>query len=178
MRRIFNSIHVYRHIKLQIQKHNGENNENMAVMGDAILINCWLKCIDLGLATSRFPTISIPTQYKLASITALSKAWILALMTSQGPNHPWKWHCPMSVKYWVNMIDFAIMLFNLNFVYVIWSSWTSHLSALLIVRYSLSKKTASFVSYCFSKPTFTHISRTNCPIFMGFSANVALCDVV
>ena len=40
---------------------------------------------------------------------------------------------------------------------------------ILILRYSPSKE-ATFVSYCFSKPTFTHISGSTCPILMGFSA--------
>ncbi len=43
---------------------------------------------------------------------------------------------------------------------VIWSSWISRLSAILILRYSPSKKTLSFVSYCFWKPSLTHISGT------------------
>ncbi len=60
----------------------------------------------------------------------------------------------------------------------IWSSWISRLLAILILRYSLSKKTSFVVSYCFSKPTFTHISRTECPILMEFSAKCSLCDVV
>ena len=38
--------------------------------------------------------------------------------------------------------------------YVIWSSWISRLSPILIWRYSPSKKTSSLVSYCFSKHTF------------------------
>ncbi len=45
-------------------------------------------------------------------------------------------------------------------------------------RYSPSKKITSFVSYCFSQPTFTHISGTKWPIFMGFSAKCSVCDVV
>ncbi len=61
---------------------------------------------------------------------------------------------------------------------MIWSSWISRLSAILILRYSPSKKTTSFVSYCFSKPTFTHISGSKCPILMGFSPKYTLCDVV
>ncbi len=61
--------------------------------------------------------------------------------------------------------------------YMIWSRWISRLSAILILRYSPTKKTTSFVSYCFSKPTFTHISGTKCPILIGFSAKCSFCDV-
>ncbi len=61
---------------------------------------------------------------------------------------------------------------------MIWSSWISHLLAILILRYSPSKKATSFVSYCFSKPTFTHISGTKCPILLRFSAKCDLCDVL
>ncbi len=55
------------------------------------------------------------------------------------------------------------------FIYVIWSSWISCLLPILIVL-SPSKKITIFVSYCFSKPTFTHIFGTKCPILMGYSA--------
>ncbi len=43
---------------------------------------------------------------------------------------------------------------------------------------SPSKKPTSFVLYCFSNPTFTHISGIKCPILMGFSAKCTLRDVV
>ena len=59
-----------------------------------------------------------------------------------------------------------------------WSSWISRLLAILITRYSPSKRTTTFVSYCVLKPTFTHISACKCPILMGFSANCSSCDVV
>ena len=61
---------------------------------------------------------------------------------------------------------------------VIWSSWITRLSAILILRYSSSKKTTSFVFYCFSKPTFTHISGNKCLSLMVFSAKCSLCNVV
>ncbi len=61
---------------------------------------------------------------------------------------------------------------------MIWSSWISRLLAILIARYSQLKRTTSFVSYCFSWPTFTHISGTKCPILRGFSAKCSLYDVV
>ncbi len=67
---------------------------------------------------------------------------------------------------------------SLWYTYVIWSNWISRLSAILILRCIPSKKTTSFVSYYFSKPTFTHISGTKCPILMGFSAKCSLCTVV
>ncbi len=47
--------------------------------------------------------------------------------------------------------------------------YQARLSAILILRYSPSKGTTSFISYCFSKPTFTHISGSTCSILMGFS---------
>ena len=50
--------------------------------------------------------------------TALSKAWILALVTSEGPKSCLNMAPSMSSKYWVNMIDLAITFLNLNFVYV------------------------------------------------------------
>ena len=62
--------------------------------------------------------------------------------------------------------------------YVIWSSWISRLSEILIFRYSPSKEATSFVSYCFSHPTFTHISGSKCPILMEFSAKCSLRGVV
>ncbi len=54
---------------------------------------------------------------------------------------------------------------------------SSHLLIILTVRYSSSEKTASFVSYCLSKPTFTHILGTKGWILMKFSAKWSLCNV-
>ncbi len=110
-------------------------------------------------------------------------------MSMKGTNsHVYSWctfpHVSICIGYciWVSQILNTLWrLFNsvgpLSLPkYVIWSSWISLLLAILVLRYGPSKKT-TFVSYCFSQPTFTHISGTKCPILMGFSAKCSLCDV-
>ncbi len=81
------------------------------------------------------------------------------------------------IRRW-RVLVFLFIIISVMYTYVIWSSWISHLSAILILRYSPSKETTSFGSYCFSKPTFTHISESTCPILMGFSAKWSLCNVL
>ena len=81
------------------------------------------------------------------------------------------------IRRW-RVLVFLFIIISVMYTYVIWSSWISHLSAILILRYSPSKETTSFGSYCFSKPTFTNISESTCPILMGFSAKWSLCNVL
>ena len=86
-----------------------------------------------------------------------------------------KFQLAMILRWWDMRDNMNTSYISIEYctVTVIWSSWISRMSAILIVRYSPSKKTTYFVFYCFSKPTFTHISGTNVRFWWGFQQNVA-----